>query len=433
MEETLSSFLITASVLALVLWLHAYLVMCEISLVKFRYGEAENEVLERLKRRRGIARLMENGDQTGRVVRFSKALCTMSVGLLLIPLVGDFLGLFEPDLVLERWLMVLIAFVCAVLVHFFFAEIMPRGLAMSNPERSLMRSYRVLFVFQALTLPVMLFFRRLKRILFGRLGVAVEDEHNPLDVDVQIRAMGEDSSNLSPVVRKIVDRTMQMQELVVHDVLLPRSQVIIYDLEEDLMSNLSSMKQAGHTRFPLCRGDLDDCLGIIHIKDIFRWEGRVGEIDPLELKRNIAVFPLETPLEEALQRMLRAKFHMALVQDEFGGVVGLVTLESILEELVGDIQDEFDSEEAQVVPLLAPDTFKISGLTPIHDVEEQLEIEIENDEVSTIGGLVTGELGHIPERGETLSAYGMKIKVDEVDDRRVISVEVQKAHEASSD
>lgn len=429
MDDSIFSFLISFSVLALVLWLHAYLVMCEISLVKFRYGEAEDTVLERLKQKRGIARLMENSDQTGRVVRFSKALCTMGVGLLLIPLVSDFLVLFEPNLELERWLLVLVAFTGAVLVHFFFAEIVPRGLAMSDPERSLNRSYRVLFTFQVLTLPAMLFFRRLKRLLFSRLGVDVDDEHNPLDVDVQIRAMGEDSSNLSPVVRKIVDRTMQMQELVVHDVLLPRSQVVIYDLEEGLLSNLGVMKRAGHTRFPLCRGDLDDCLGIVHIKDIFRWEGDVTELDPLELKRTIAVFPLDTPLEEALQRMLRAKFHMALVQDEFGGVVGVVTLESILEELVGDIQDEFDSEEAQVVRLNAPDTFRISGLTPIHDVEEQLDIEIQNDEVSTIGGLVTGELGHIPKQGEGLDAYGMHIQVVEVDDRRVIAVEVQKAPE----
>ena len=121
---------------------------------------------------------------------------------------------------------------------------------------------------------------------------------------------------------------------------------------------------------------------------------------------------------------------MVLRKEPGCGVVGLVTLESILEELVGDIQDEFDSEEAQVVRLNAPDTFKISGLTPIHDVEEQLDLEIENDEVSTIGGLVTGELGHIPKQGERLTAFGMQIKVVEVDDRRVISVEVQKAPEA---
>ena len=261
-------------------------------------------------------------------------------------------------------------------------------------------------------------------MLFRRLGVDVEDELNPLDLDVQIRAMGEDSQDLSPVVRKIVNRALQMQELVVQDVLLPRSQVIICDVEEDFETNLKVMKEAGHTRFPLCRGSLDDCVGILHIKDMFRWAGEFSDIDPVKLKRNVAMFELETPLEEALERMLRAKFHMALAVDEFGGIVGVVTFESILEELVGEIQDEFDSEEELIRSLRSPNTYRISGLAPMHDVESALGIEVDNDEVSTFGGLITGELGRIPAQGDTLSLAGMRITIDEVDERRVIAARV---------
>jgi CBS domain containing-hemolysin-like protein len=169
---------------------------------------------------------------------------------------------------------------------------------------------------------------------------------------------------------------------------------------------------------------LDDCVGILHIKDMFRWSGAAEDLDPMKLKRNVAMFDLETPLEEALERMLRAKFHMALAVDEFGGIVGVVTFESILEELVGEIQDEFDSEEEQIRALRAPDTYRISGLTPIHDLEESLGLEIENEEVSTFGGLITGELGRIPARGDTLSIAGMQIMIDEVDERRVIAARV---------
>ena len=426
MSEAWGNFLFSSGLVAFMLVLHAFLVMCEISLVKFRYGEVEDAELERLKHRRGIARMMENGDQTGRVVRFSKTLCTVAVGLLLMPLVSDFFELFDPQQTPDRWVVVLLSFICAVSAHFFFAEIFPRGLAMKDPVKGIERSYRILLIFQAITLPAMLFFRALKKMLFRRIGVDVEDELNPLDLDVQIRAMGEDSGNLSPVVRKIVNRTLQIQELVVHDILLPRSQVVIYDLEEDFQTNLKVMKKAGHTRYPLCRGDLDECVGILHIKDIFRSGNVVAEIDPLKLKRNVAVFPLETPIEEALERMLRAKFHMALAVDEFGGIVGVVTLESILEELVGEIQDEFDSEEEQIVSLREVGTYRISGLTPIHDIEEALDVEIDNDEISTFGGLITGELGRIPELGESLTVYGLTITIQDVDDRRVISAKVAK-------
>jgi CBS domain containing-hemolysin-like protein len=417
-------FIVSSSAVALMLVLHAFLVMCEISLVKFRYGGVSAQTLDGLKRRKGVARLIENSDQTGRVVRFSKTLCTVAVGLFLMPVVSDFFTLLGGEQVPDRWLVVLLSFGCATSVHFLFAEIFPRGLAMRDPVKAMRYSYRVLWLFQILTLPGMLFFRSLKRALYRRLGVDVADELNPLDLDVQIRAMGEDSQRLSPVVRKIVNRTLQMQELVVQDVLLPRSQVVIYDLDEGLEENLERMKQAGHTRFPLCRGNLDDCVGILHIKDLFRWTGAPSELDPLKLKRTVAMFQLETPLEEALERMLRAKFHMALAVDEFGGIVGVVTFESILEELVGEIQDEFDSEELEIRALRAPNTYRILGLTPIHDVEEALGLEFENDEVSTFGGLITGELGRIPARGDVLSVAGMHITIDEVDARRVIAARV---------
>jgi CBS domain containing-hemolysin-like protein len=354
-------------------------------------------------------------------------LCTVAVGLLLMPLVSDLLALAEPESAAGRWIVVLLSFVFAVSVHFFFAEIFPRGLAMRDPVKSLLRSYRVLWFFKILTLPAMLFFRGLKKLLYGKLGVDVDDEFNPLDLDVQIRAMGEDNSQLSPLIRRIVNRTLQIRDLVVHDVLLPRSQVVIYDLDEDFKVNLKVMQEAGHTRFPLCHGSLDECLGIVHIKDIFRLRDTSASTDPMKLKRNIAVFSLETPLEEAMERMLRAKFHMALAVDEFGGVAGAITLESILEELVGEIQDEFDSEEEQIIPLAQPHQFKISGLTPIHDLEQRLGLEIDNEEVSTFGGLITGELGRIPEKGESLDVYGLRITVDQVDDRRVISTTVIRA------
>ncbi len=428
MSDEWFSFFISFGAVAMMLVLHAYLVMCEISLVKFRYGDIDDEQLEHLKRRAGIAQLIEQGDQTGRVVRFSKTLCTVAVGLLLMPLVSDFFGLFSLETKPDRWVVVLVSFVSAVTVHFFFAEIFPRGLAMRDPIKAILHSYRVLMVFKLVTLPVMLLFRALKKVLFRRLGVNVDDELNPLDVNVQIRAMGEDGTSMSPVIRRIVSRTLQVKELVVHDVLLPRSQVVVYDLELGAKDNLLVMKEAGHTRYPLCRGDLDHCLGIIHIKDIFRLRDSMSDLDPLDLKRNVATFSLETPLEEALERMLRAQFHMALAVDEFGGVVGVITLESILEELVGEIQDEFDSEEEEIIPMLQAGSFRISGLTPIHDIEERLNVDIDNNEVSTFGGFITGELGHIPEPGEKLSACGLEIIVDEVNDRRVISTTVSKSN-----
>ncbi len=415
---------ISLSAVALMLLLHAFLVVCETSLVKFRYGDVSLEVLERLKRRQGVARLFNKSDNTGRAVRFSKTLCTVAVGLLLMLVISDFFKLFEVRQIPYRWLVVTLAFVFAASLHFLFAEILPRGLAMRDPVKGILLSYKVLLVFQVLTLPIMMFLRTLKRMFFKRMGVNVDDDLNPLDVDVQLRVMGEEAHTLTPVARKIMNRTLQMKNLVVQDVLLPRNEVVICNLEDDVEKNLKLMKEAGHTRYPLCRSNLDDCVGIIHIKDLFRLSNSNEANDLIRHKRTVATFELETPLEEALERMLRARFHMALVVGDFGEIVGVVTFESILEELVGEIQDEFDREESQIRKLRIPDTFRISGSTPIHDVEEELGVEIKNDEVSTFSGLITGELGRIPEYGETLKIDGMQITVDNVDERRVINARV---------
>jgi len=416
---------ISAAALAAMLILHAFIVMCEISLMKLRYGEVDGDAFEHLKKRKGIARLIDNSELSGRVLRFSKTLFTVAVGLLLIPLVNDTFRLFALSEEPRRWLVLLVAFTIAVLVHFIFAEILPRGLAMRDPAKGLKRSYRVLLVLQIVTYPLMQFFRLVKRVLYRFIGVDLDDGFNPLVLDVQIRAMGEDSQSISLLARKIMDRALVMRDLVVHDVLLPRSQVVICDLEEDIRTNLERMKAAGHTRYPLCNGSLDECVGLIHIKDIFRWREPVAQIDLMKIKRNVASFSLETPLEEALQRMLRARFHMALAMDEFGAVIGVITLESILEELVGEIQDEFDSEEEQIIALNKKGTYLISALAPIHDVEEALGLEIANDDVSTFGGLITGELGRIPVEAEVITLQGMRVTIEQVDERRVISTRVE--------
>ena len=432
MNSVWINFLVSLGAVVLMMTLHAFLVICETSLVKFRYSGVSHEMLERLKRRKGIARLFDNSDTTGRAVRFGRTLCTVAVGLLLMLVVSDFFRLFEVRQIPYRWFVVTLSFICAASMHFLFAEILPRGLAMRNPVKGILHSYRVLLAFQIVTLPVMASLRTLKQIFFKRMGVDVDDELNPLDVDVQIRVMGEEAHTLTPVARKIMNHTLQMKNLTVQDVLLPRNEVVICNLDEDMEKNLTVMKGAGHTRYPLCRGNLDNCSGIIHIKDLFRLDNLNEATDLTRYKRTVATFELETPLEEALERMLRARFHMALVMGDFGEMVGVVTFESILEELVGEIQDEFDREESRIIALRASNTFRISGSTPIHDIEEALGVEIENDEVSTLSGLITGELGRIPECGETLTIGRMQITVDNVDERRVIAARVLRKKDDNS-
>lgn len=251
--------------------------------------------------------------------------------------------------------------------------------------------------------------------------IEVEDEKNEL-AD-HIRTLSRESSTLDPEVFEIVGNTLEMGHLHVRDVLVPRNQVQVLNYEDPIEECLKIARSSGHTRLPICKGNLDHCIGIIHVKYAFRLMCEGKSVDFKSLSKAPAILSADDPLPVALKKMMKWKVHMALVQDEFGGIDGVITLEDILEEVVGEIQDEFDSEEEAVVKS-GSNKWKISGMSSVHDLPEELEIKSE-EELTSFGGLITKELGRIPERGESLSLYNMNIKILEADETRIHSTEVK--------
>ena len=285
------------------------------------------------------------------------------------------------------------------------------------------RFWPVSLIVHYLLMPIRVPQSRVHSWLESKLTVESKEQTESLDTSLILASISHDSDSVSEVVGKIISNAVALSDLEVYDVNLPRSQVKIFDINASNEENLKLARETGHTRFPLCDGDLDKCLGIIHIKDIFRFRGDPLRINFDRIKRNIITVHQGTRIEDALQRILKHRAHMALVSDDFGGVRGVITLERILEELVGDIQDEFDVEE-KLVTQLGEKLFRVSGLTPIHDLEEEFGVEIENEDVSTFGGLITQEVGKIPEAGYKMSYPGMEIIVTEVDGTRVLYGEV---------
>nr|WP_267908227.1 hemolysin family protein [Cerasicoccus arenae] len=411
------------------LFINALLVACEISLVKLRYADPDEFDLGKLRERKRIAYLLNRADWAAPVMRFGIMAVTIALGLVIFPMLGylmDKLEIFEsPTGELMKAF-----FTFAVIASFtsLFGFLVPRGFALSNPVLALRFTSWFIIGVVAVLLPWFKFIRSIARKLFGLLGMRFEHDFNVLDFEVQIRALAEDTEPPSPYQRKLLRNSLRLRDLEVSDVILPRNQVQLFSLDASVEENLALAHITGHTRFPLCNGDLDRCVGLIHIKDLFRYKGDLRQADLRKLARKIERFSADTLLEEALQRMLAQKVHMALVSDEFGGALGVVTLETILEELVGDIEDEFDMPVNEELTQTGPDEYLVDGLMAIHDLEEELNIDIDTDEVSTVGGLITNELGRIPETDETITmdAYGLEITVKEVDERRVISASVRK-------
>jgi len=419
--------------LLILLAVYSLFVMVEFSLVRIRYSHITPETYERLVRPRMIRWLVQDPDRTARALRFGRVLLILfwsggfftvsdPIWKALVGSMGSAVGSF----------VFLVYCLVAASVFYVLAELLPRALAIRAPEKILRRIGSLMAICLLVLLPNLWLIGRIKEKVYRSLRLNLDNDLNPLDIEVQLRAMGEDHVVLSPIVRKIIDKAIQMPELDVSDILLPRNQVNWIDLHEDPRETLAMARKTGHTRFPLCEGDLDRCLGIIHIKDIFRDPMPDAQIDFRKIRRPIATLNLEETLMEALQKLLGLKVHMALVLDEFGGTVGVVTLERILEELVGEIQDEFDMEDEEIVPL-GVNRFRVAGLTPIHELEERLEIDFERDDVSTFSGLITAELGRIPEKAETLKYGRLEIVITEVDEKRILATEVSVVSEPSEE
>ncbi len=310
-------------------------------------------------------------------------------------------------------------------IYGLLGSFIPRSLGLHKPIKALSMGAAMALALRWLLFPLLFMGSVAGNILLRLLRIrSPEDALSALDTEVQSRVMGRSGEPLSGLMRKIFSNIVAMQTLRVEDVLIPRNKLIYMDLNNSLEDSLRLAKRTGHTRFPLCRGGLDSCLGLVHIKDIFRSKEALNAVDLQKIKRPAVYLGLDEKLEEVLQKMISLRAHMALVHDEFGGTLGAITLERILEQMVGDIKDEFDIEESPVVRVDA-DTYRILGFAPLHEVARILAIPLDHEDVTTFGGLITATLGRIPKSGEHIELERLFVNIDQVDATRVVCVTVK--------
>ncbi|MGC9450806.1 MAG: hemolysin family protein [Oceanipulchritudo sp.] len=414
----------------LTLFLNALLVACEFSLIKIRFSHFNRDLREKVDGSRYLGPLLVSGDRTIRVIRLGLTVCLLLYALFSFPLLDALLSGLEWRLYgFSTPLSALLAFVIALTLHQLVGELFPRVLGLAYPLQSLRLGAPVIGLLGWLTRPIRLFVLGIVRFLWRLWRNEPLPDLDSLDLETQVELLRKESPEMSMVAQLILKNTLAMRDLEVADILLPRNQVKYFDLNLPLADNLKLAKETGHTRFPLCYGDLDRCIGLVHIKDIFRYPGPLEKLDLRRIKRNMIRIESDEPIESALTKLLSHRMHMALVIDEFRGTEGVLTLERILEQLVGDIRDEFDADEEVLIrPDMDSDESVVSGLTPLHEIESAFGVEIENEEVSTIGGLITAELGRIPEVGEEIDLSGLHIEITAVEETRVGEVRIRAAN-----
>lgn len=232
--------------------------------------------------------------------------------------------------------------------------------------------------------------------------------------------------------RSMLQGVLEVAETQVREVMVPRSQMVVIERSQSLDEMLKVIVDSGHSRFPVIGEDRDEVLGILLAKDLLRYfsnESR-GELRIEEYLRPAAVIPESKRLNALLKEFRDSHNHMAIVVDEYGGVSGLLTIEDVLEEIVGEIDDEHDPEEADFIQKEGErdgrPAWLVRALTRIEDFNEYFDSQLPDDDYDTVGGLVMHELGRLPRRGEKLASGGFEFRVVKADRRRIDTLQVQR-------
>ncbi len=248
----------------------------------------------------------------------------------------------------------------------------------------------------------------------------------------EIQTFIQTDGELDAEEKSMLSGVLEVSETQARDVMVPRSQMVVIDIEKDFDEMLTLIVESGHSRFPVIGEDRDEVLGILLAKDLLRYYGshEAKDLTVKELLREVAVVPESKRLNALLKEFRASHNHMAIVVDEYGGVAGLLTIEDVLEEIVGEIDDEHDQEEAAFIRADGDrdgrPCFAVRALTRIEDFNTYFDCELDDEEYDTIGGLVMGALGRLPRRGERVAFGGFEFAVTKADERRIDTLQVQR-------
>ena len=314
-----------------------------------------------------------------------------------------------------------LAFIGITFLHIVFGELAPKYLAIGNPISVTLMLARPLGAFYILFKPAIWILNKssnffLQKLLRIKPVAGSELAHSEEELRL-ILDESEKSDEVSELGRDLLVNALDLRQRVVRDIMTPRGEVVFLDLELTFEENVKRALESRHTRFPLCRGHLDNAAGLIHIKELMPMM-RDPQPDLLRIKRELIPVPEMMSLEKLLNLFLTRHAHLAIVVDEYGGTVGMVTLENVLEEIVGDIQDEFDSEKAEFRKINETE-FSVDGALGLYELRDLAGLELESADVSTIGGYVTHLLGHLPKQGEHVRIHDYVVTISQTDGRRV--------------
>ncbi|MGA3169889.1 MAG: hemolysin family protein [Chthoniobacteraceae bacterium] len=417
----------------LIVAINGFFVIAEFSIVKIRSSQLET-LIEKGDKRAALARhITEHLDAYLSATQLGVTMASLALGWVGEPyvarLIEPFFALFGvTSATLINTVSVILGFALITFLHICLGELGPKYIAINDPLGVSLRVVRPLRFFYAVFRPAIWVLNRSSNIILRDLlrlkpAGGAELAHSEEELRVILNE-SQQAKEVTPLGREILMNALDLRHRVVRDIMTPRGDVVFLNTEESFEENLNTAQTSRHTRFPLCEGHLDHAVGLVHIKDLLRL-ARSAQGDLMSIKRDLLPVPEMMPLEKLLDFFLKKHAHLALVIDEYGGTVGIVSLDNVLEELVGDIQDEFDADQ-QEYKRIGEDEFILEGALGLYEVNDLIGLDLESSDVSTIGGYVTHLLGHLPRPGEQVPIDGYMVVVTKADGRRIDQLHFKK-------
>lgn len=326
----------------------------------------------------------------------------------------------------------LIAIVGATLILLVLGEILPKSLALRNAPRYVHHVALPLEFVARLVFPIRWGVHKIVDAVLHLLGgrTAAGEEAISEDEFRALIAAGEEAGVFHEAEIAMIKKVFAFSDTVVSQVMTPRTDIETIDVANDLDQTVDLIKESHFSRIPVYEGDADTIVGILYAKDLLRWRRGTSPASSLrELMRQPFFVPEGKRINELLQEFQQQKVHQAIVLDEYGGVAGLVTMEDLLEELVGEINDEFDLPAASATPFqpLSETRYRVAAMLPVAEASEALACELPAGDYETVGGLVLHLFGRLPRRGESVASNGLTFTVEKIHGTRILEVVVERS------
>ncbi len=303
-----------------------------------------------------------------------------------------------------------------------FSELVPKRLGLQRAEAFSLALGPLVDRIARLSRPVIWLLSRSTDLVVRLLGGDPNAQREQIS-DEELRELVGSHEALGEEERQIVEEVFSAGDRQLREVMVPRTEVDFLDASTPVYKAVREALSMPHSRYPVIRGSADDVIGFVHVRDLLDPEMSTRSVRVSELARDILTLPWTRPILAALTDMRREGIHIAMVADEYGGSAGIVTMEDLVEELIGDIRDEYDVEEGETTRGLTGEV-ELDGLTNLDDFEDETRLELPDGPYETVAGFLMAELGRIPEVGDHVDFEGYRLSVVEVDGRRVSRVRV---------